>query len=93
MDSKATAYVDIIESNLMDIISPFSRKISSKYRNLTPKETQIASFIKEGKTSKEIADLMNVSKSAVDIHRWRLRNKLGLNKTKANLRSHLGSLA
>jgi len=93
MDSKATAYVDIMESNLLDIISPFSRKISSKYRNLTPKEIQIANFIKEGKTSKEIADLMNVSKSAVDIHRWRLRNKLGLNKTKANLRSHLGSLA
>lgn len=93
MDSKATAYVDVMESNLMDIISPFSRKISSKYRNLTPKEIQIANFIKEGKTSKEIADLMNVSKSAVDIHRWRLRNKLGLNKMKANLRSHLGTLA
>ncbi|MEE9911002.1 MAG: PAS domain S-box protein [Deltaproteobacteria bacterium] len=93
MNSKATAYVDIMKSNLLDIISPFSRKISSKYRNLTPKEIQIANFIKEGKTSKEIAELMNVSKSAVDIHRWRLRNKLGLNKTKANLRSHLGSLA
>lgn len=93
MDSKAAAYVDVLESNLMDIISPFSRKISSKYRNLTPKEIQVANFIKEGKTSKEIADLLNVSKSAVDIHRWRLRNKLGLNKTKANLRSHLGTLA
>jgi PAS domain S-box-containing protein len=93
MDSKAMAYMDIMESNLMDIISPFSRKISSKYRNLTPKEIQIANFIKEGKTSKEIADLLNVSKSAVDIHRYRLRNKLGLNKVKANLMSHLATLA
>ena len=93
MDSKAAAYVDVMKSNLMDIISPFSRTMSSKYRNLTPKEVQIANFIKEGKTSKEIADLMNVSKSAVDIHRWRLRNKLGLNKTKANLRSHLSLIA
>lgn len=92
-DSKAMAYVDIMESNLMDIISPFSRKISLKYRHLTPKEIQIANFIKEGKTSKEIADLLNVSKSAVDIHRYRLRNKLGLNKVKANLRSHLATLA
>jgi DNA-binding CsgD family transcriptional regulator len=87
------AFVDIMESNLMDIISPFSRKISSKYRNLTPKEIQLASFIKEGKTSKEIADLLNVSKSAVGIHRYRLRNKLGLNKVKANLRSHLTTIA
>ena len=93
LDTKAMAYVDIMESNLMDIISPFSRKISSKYRHLTPKEIQIASFIKEGKTSKEIADLLNVSKGAVDIHRYRLRKKLGLNKVKANLRSHLVTLA
>ena len=93
MDSKVAAYMDIMESNLMDIISPFSRKISLKYRHLTPKEIQIANFIKEGKTSKEIADLLNVSKSAVDIHRYRLRNKLGLNKVKANLRSHLTTLA
>lgn len=93
LDTKAIAYVDIMESNLMDIISPFSRKISLKYRHLTPKEIQIANFIKEGKTSKEIADLLNVSKSAVDIHRYRLRNKLGLNKVKANLRSHLATLA
>jgi PAS domain S-box-containing protein len=93
LDTKAIAYVDIMESNLVDIISPFSRKISLKYRHLTPKEIQIANFIKEGKTSKEIADLLNVSKSAVDIHRYRLRNKLGLNKVKANLRSHLATLA
>jgi PAS domain S-box-containing protein len=93
LDTRAVAYVDIMESNLMDIISPFSRKISSKYRHLTPKEIQIANFIKEGKTSKEIADLLNVSKGAIDIHRYRLRNKLGLNKVKANLRSHLVTLA
>jgi PAS domain S-box-containing protein len=89
MDAKVLAYVDILESNLKDIISPFSRKLSSKYMNLTPKEIQIANFIKEGKTSKEIADIMNVSKSAVDIHRYRLRNKMGLNNQKANLESHL----
>ena len=89
MDAKVLAYVDILESNLKDIISPFSRKLSSKYMNLTPKEIQIANFIKKDKTSKEIADIMNVSKSAVDIHRYRLRNKMGLNNQKANLKSHL----
>jgi DNA-binding CsgD family transcriptional regulator len=57
--------------------------------SLTPREIQIANFVKEGKTSKEIADIMNVSKSAVDVHRYRLRDKLGLNNQKANLKSHL----
>ncbi len=84
-----SAFADVLESNLQDIISPFSRKLSSKYMNLTPKEIQIASFIKEGKTSKEIAGIMNISKSAVDIHRYRLRSKLGLKNRKANLESHL----
>lgn len=89
VDMKSKAYLGILESNLKDIIAPFSRKLSSKYMSLTPKEIQIANFIKEGKTSKEIADIMNVSKSAIDIHRYRLRDKLGLNNQKANLKSHL----
>ncbi len=92
MDPKSMAYVSILESNLRDIISPFSRKLSSKYINLTPKEIQIANFIKDGKTSKEIADILNVSRSAIDIHRYRIRNKLGLNNKRANLRSHLSNL-
>ncbi len=89
VDPKSLAYLGILESNLKDIIAPFSRKLSSKYMNLTPKEIQIANFIKEGRNSKEIADIMNVSKSAIDVHRYRLRNKLGLNNQKANLKSHL----
>jgi PAS domain S-box-containing protein len=92
LDTKTLAYLDILESNLVDIVSPFSRRLSSKYLQLTPKEIQIANFVKEGKTSKEIAEILNVSKSAVDIHRFRLREKLGLNKRKANLRSHLTAL-
>lgn len=83
------AYVDILESNLREIISPFSRKLSTKNKHLTPKEIQIANFIREGRTSKEIAELLNVSKSAIDIHRYRLRIKLGLKNRKANLQSHL----
>jgi len=93
LQEKDMAYVGILESNLQDIISPFSRKLSSKYMRLTPKEVQIAYLIKEGKTSKEIAEIMNVSKSAIDIHRYRLRNKLGLNNQKANLRTHLTNIA
>ena len=93
LDLKYRAYVDILESNLQDIISPFSHKLSSQYLHLTPREIQVANFIKGGKTSKEIADLLNVSRSAIDIHRYRIRNKLGLNNKKANLRSHLSHLA
>jgi DNA-binding CsgD family transcriptional regulator len=93
MSTRDKAFVGILESNLKEILSPFSRKLSSRYLLLTPKEIQIANFVKEGRTSKEIAEILNVSKSAVDIHRYRLRNKLGLNNQKANLRTHLVTLA
>lgn len=93
VDERILAYVNLLESNLKDIISPFSERLSSKYMKLTNKEIMIANFIKEGKSSKEIADIMHISKGAVDIHRYRLRNKLGLNKKKANLKSHLSSIS
>jgi PAS domain S-box-containing protein len=93
IDERILAYVNLLESNLKDIISPFSERLSSKYMKLTNKEIMIANFIKEGKSSKEIADIMHISKGAVDIHRYRLRNKLGLNKKKANLKSHLSNIS
>jgi PAS domain S-box-containing protein len=86
---KQAGYVDIIESSLDDIASSFLGKLSSKYLNLTPREIQIADLVKQGKTSKEIAELLNVSTRAVEFHRENLRGKLGLKNRQANLRSHL----
>jgi PAS domain S-box-containing protein len=85
-------YIDLIESNIREILSPFSQKLSTRFRNLTSTEIQVAQLIKEDKNSKEIADIMNVSSSAVDVYRYRIRRKLGLNNQKVNLRSYLLSL-
>jgi PAS domain S-box-containing protein len=89
LDARQAGYVSIIESSLDDIVSPFLGKLSSKYLGLTPREIQIADLIKHGKTSKEIAELLNVSTRAVEFHRENLRRKLGLKNRSANLRSHL----
>ncbi len=86
------AYTDIIESNLDDILSPFLRKMTSKYLNLTPREIQIATLIREGRTTKEISEVLNISSRAVEFHRDNIRIKLGLKNKKANLRSFLLSL-
>lgn len=83
---------DLIKSNLDEILSPFSRKLSTKFRSLTATEIQVAHLIKDGKNSKEIADVLSVSSSAVDVYRYRIRKKLGLNNQKVNLRSYLLSL-
>ncbi len=83
---------EILESNLKDIISPFSRRMTSTFLRLTPKELQIANLIKQGKTSKEIADLMGISSRTVETHRKNLRDKIGIGNKKANLRTHLLSI-
>jgi PAS domain S-box-containing protein len=89
---KELTHVQILESNLQGIISPFAQKLSLQFLHLTQKEIQIANLIKEGKTTKEIARFMNLSKFAIDTHRAHLRNKLGLTNKKANLRTYLSSI-
>jgi PAS domain S-box-containing protein len=92
INDRQMVYLNIIKSNLEDIIKPFLHQLSSKYSNLTPSEIQVAGLVKDGKTTKEIAELLNSSTSAIDFHRNNLRKKLGLRNTKTNLRSFLLSL-
>ena len=93
LDDKQVAYVEILESNLNDIISPFLKKLSSQYLNLTPTEIQVANLIRDGKSTKEIAEILNISERAIEFHRNNIRDKLGLKKSKTNLRSYLLTLA
>jgi len=86
------SYVDILESNLKEITSPFYQRMASNFYHLTPKEIQIAGLIKQGKTSKEIAEFLQSSPRAIEFHRNNLRKKFGLTNTKTNLVTHLLTL-
>ncbi len=84
-----SAYLNFIETHLNDIISPFLHNLTSRYPHLTPREIQITNLIKEGKTTKQIADILNSSQGAIDFHRNNIRKKLRLKNKNANLRSFL----
>jgi len=92
IDRNDLVSLNVIESNLKDIASPFASKLSSEHLSLTPKELQVADLIKEGKTTKEIAEFMSLSPATVEIHRYHIREKLGLSRKKTNLRTYLSSL-
>jgi len=92
LDDQQKILLSIIESNLNEIISPFTRKMSLKYLNLTPTEIRVINLIKHGSSSKEIAKLMNVSPRTIDTHRKNIRRKTGLQGQRGNLRSYLLSL-
>lgn len=84
--------IDIVETNLNTIITPFLHRLSSLNLLLTPQEVEVATLIRPGKSSKEIADVLGVSVSTVSFHRKNLRRKLGLQDRSMNLRTYLFSL-
>lgn len=92
LDGSQKTFLEILESNLKEIISPFSRKLSLEYPKFTPTEIQVANLIKQGCTSKRMAEMMNISPRTVETHRKNIRRKVGLNQKKANLRSYLLSM-
>lgn len=92
LDLEQQAYLKIIESNLTKLTSQFSQRLSTANSGLTPTEIQVCNLVEQGKTSKEIADLMRVSKACVDFHRNNIRKKLGLSGKRADLKTYLATI-
>jgi PAS domain S-box-containing protein len=86
------SYLEIVETHLGDIVAPFLRQVVSQYPHMTTREIQVATLVREGKSNKDIAEIMNLSMNTVQIHRHNLRKKLGLQNKKMNLRSYLLSM-
>jgi DNA-binding CsgD family transcriptional regulator len=91
--AKDRTLVEIVDDHLQDIISPLLQRFANAKILLTPQEMQVASLVKDGKTSKEIADVLNVSETTINFHRKNLRVKFGLTNQRTNLRSYLLSIS
>jgi DNA-binding CsgD family transcriptional regulator len=89
LDKKQSTYAEIVESNLKEIVTPFTRRLSSSSLRFTPTELRMADLIRQGKSSNEIAGLLDISVRTVESHRDNIRNKLMIKNKKENLRSHL----
>jgi PAS domain S-box-containing protein len=87
------AIIETMETNLLHIVSPFLRNLTLTQCNLTAKEFRVASLVKQGLTTKEISNMLNISPAGVSYHRDSIRKKLDLRDKKINLRSYLLSLA
>lgn len=92
MSEVQSNYVDVAEAHLKEITTPFLRQTVSQFPHMTAKELQVATLVREGRSNKEIANLMHISLNTIEIHRYNLRKKLGLQNKKINLRSYLLSL-
>jgi PAS domain S-box-containing protein len=90
---KAQSYIQIIRSNIEELVTPIKPTLSTAYQSLTPVETTVADLIRLGKGTKDIASLQNISPRTVAIHRNKIRKKLGLVNSKTNLQTYLRSLS
>ncbi len=86
LDAQQQLCLEAIEKNLSGIVSPLLKNIQQF--ELTPREIQIVSLIKDGKTTKEIARALGIGEGSIDTHRKNIRKKMGLNRA-CNLQSHL----
>ncbi len=83
-------YVDILQKNLEQLTSSFGRKLTEKkLLQLTPREIEICDMIRNGFSSKEISELLNISLPTTERHRNNIRRKLGIVNKNLNLITYL----
>jgi len=83
--------VELLETTTLHLAHPIARNLESQLLKLTAREIQLANFIRLGKSTKELVELLNISKKTVESHRDNLRKKLGIHNKKINLRTFLNS--
>ncbi len=69
----------------------FMGRLAQLYPDLSSNEVRLAVLIRLGISSKEIATLLNISPKSVEINRYRLRKKLGLDRG-ANLTHFINNI-
>jgi DNA-binding CsgD family transcriptional regulator len=84
-------YVEMLRTNLEEIVSPFVRHLSQSYRSLTPTEIKICNMIRGGMRTKEIAQIRGVSAATINRHREHIRRKLKITNSEVNLVTYLQS--
>ena len=65
-------------SHFDKVHSDFLMELKDKHPTVTPNELKLSAYLRMNLSTKEIAQLMNISVRGVEISRYRLRKKLGI---------------
>lgn len=80
-----------LEKHIKNVHFEFLKRLKEKYPTISPRELDLATYLLMNMSTKEIAEIMNISRGGVELARYRLRKKLDLNK-KENLTGFLMSV-
>jgi len=75
---------EVFAQHFDKVHSDFLRTLKKQYPSLTPNDSKLCAYLRMNLSTKEIAQLMNISVRGVEISRYRLRKKLEL-PTSVNL--------
>jgi len=81
----------IFETYFDEVHEEFFKKLKEQYPVLTPNDLRICAFIRMNLTTQEIAAILNISYRGAEISRYRLRKKLGLDRS-TNLSTFLTNI-
>jgi len=79
---------DAFITSFRDVHPSYMRKLTSVSEGLSKSETKLACLLKMNLSSKEIANMLNISSEGIKKARYRLRKKLGL-ETDTDLHEYL----
>ena len=68
------------------VLQPSEPELKSSLIDLTPRQREVLQLIAEGKSTKEVATLLNVSVKTVEFHKARLMEQLDLHSTSQLIR-------
>ncbi len=88
----AQNYLATAQENLRSLFAQHSHDTILINAKLAPRELQVVNYIKQNKSSKDIAEILDLSVRTVESYREKIRKKLGIQSQKKNLKKFLTSL-
>lgn len=89
LQEEGREYLQLITAHLNTLMDSFCTKLDSPSIGLTPKELLVTDMIRHGKSSADIAKLLNLTIRTVEVYRNTIRKKLKISGKKINLYSYL----
>ena len=67
-----------LEKHIKNVHFDFLKRLKEKYPTISPRELDLATYLLLNMSTKEIAEIINISSAGVELARYRLRKKMGL---------------
>lgn len=88
----AKNYLETAQTHLIDMLSEHRHDATLTNAKLSPREVQVVHCIRQGKSSKEMADLLGLSERTITTYRGNIRKKVMIKNKKTNLKKFITSL-